>query len=171
MRSISSATTCPGAQACLSLDTCEHVVEAVAGLATRLLSHCPDLRILATTRQPLRAPGEQIVQLSGLGGRGRRSVHSTCPGGESRGRAPHRPGAGHRRQARGVPLALELAAARIASLSLEQLVKSLGQPLDALAGDALAGDPRHRTMRAVIGWSHDLLDNEIRRPSPHCRCS
>ncbi len=58
----------------------------------------------------------------------------------------------------GVPLALELAAARVASLSLEQLVNSLARPLDALAGDALAGDPRHRTMRAVIGWSHDLLD-------------
>ena len=53
--------------ALLVLDTCEHVVEAVAELATRLLSRCPDLRILATTRQPLRAPGEQIIQLSGLG--------------------------------------------------------------------------------------------------------
>ncbi len=50
----------------LVLDTCEHVVEAVAELATHLLSRCPDLRILATTRQPLRAPGEQIVPLRGL---------------------------------------------------------------------------------------------------------
>ena len=79
----------------LVLDTCEHVVEAVAGLATRLLSHCPDLRILATTRQPLRAPGEQIVQLSGLDeAAGAEVFTSTCPGGESCGRAPHRPGCG-----------------------------------------------------------------------------
>jgi tetratricopeptide (TPR) repeat protein len=62
----------------------------------------------------------------------------------------------------GLPLALELAAARIASLSLNQLVDSLGRPLDALAGTALAGDPRHRTMRAVVGWSHDLLESRDR---------
>ena len=50
----------------LVLDTCEHVVEGVAELATALLARCPDLRILTTTREPLRTPGEQIVHLSGL---------------------------------------------------------------------------------------------------------
>jgi predicted ATPase/DNA-binding SARP family transcriptional activator len=143
----------------LVLDTCEHVVEAAAGLATRALSRCPDLRILATTRQPLRAPGEQIVQLSGL---------EVAAGAElftSRARAANPTAELDPDRVRaivgkleGVPLALELAAARIASLSLEQLVTSLSQPLGALAGDALAGDPRHRTMRAVIRWSHNLLD-------------
>ena len=143
----------------LVLDTCEHVVEAVAGLATRLLARCPDLRILATTRQPLRAPGEQIVQLSGLDEAAGAEVFT------SRARAANPSAELDTDRVRaivvkleGLPLALELAAARIASLSLEQLVTGLGQPLDALAGDALAGDPRHRTMRAVIGWSHDLLD-------------
>jgi predicted ATPase/DNA-binding SARP family transcriptional activator len=143
----------------LVLDTCEHVVEAVAGLATRLLSRCPDLRILATTRQPLRAPGEQIVQLGGLDEAGGAEVFT------SRARAANPAAeldAGSVRaivsNLEGLPLALELAAARIASLSLQQLITGLGQPLDALAGDALAGDPRHRTMRAVIGWSYDLLD-------------
>ncbi len=143
----------------LVLDTCEHVVEAVAGLATRLLSRCPDLRILATTRQPLRAPGEQIVQLSGLDEAAGAEVFT------SRALAAN-PAAeldtdGVRAivgRLEGLPLALELAAARLAALSLQQLITGLGQPLEALAGDALAGDPRHRTMRAVIGWSHDLLD-------------
>jgi predicted ATPase/DNA-binding SARP family transcriptional activator len=147
----------------LVLDTCEHVVEAVAALVTRVLSSCPDLRILATTRQPLRAPGEQIVQLGGLDEAAGVEVFT------SRARAanpaaeldPYRVRAiVHKLE--GIPLALELAAARIASLSLEQLVNDLGQPLDALAGDALAGDPRHRTMRTVIGWSHDLLDIQDR---------
>jgi predicted ATPase/DNA-binding SARP family transcriptional activator len=143
----------------LILDTCEHVVEAVAGLATRLLSRCPDLRILATTRQPLRAPGEQIVQLSGLDEAAGAEVFT------ARARAANarvqldaddvRAIVG---RLEGLPLALELAAARLASLSLEQLISGLRQPLEALTGDALAGDPRHRTMRAVIGWSHDLLD-------------
>jgi predicted ATPase len=133
-------------------------------MATHLLSRCPDLRILSTTRQPLRAPGEQIVQLSGLEAPAGAEVFT------SRAWAAN-PAAEldpDRVQAivgklDGVPLALELAAARIASLSLEQLVNSLARPLDALAGDALAGDPRHRTMRAVIGWSHDLLDVRDRK--------
>ena len=131
----------------------------MAGLATRLLSRCPDLRILATTRQPLRAPGEQIVQLSGLDEAAGAEVFT------SRAWAANpaaKLDAGSVRaivsNLEGLPLALELAAARIASLSLQQLITGLGQPLDALAGDALAGDPRHRTMRAVIGWSYDLLD-------------
>jgi predicted ATPase len=143
----------------LVLDTCEHVVEAVAGLATRVLSRCPELRILATTRQPLRAPGEQIVQLSGLDESAGAEVST------SRARAANPAAELDTDRVRaivgkleGMPLALELAAARIVSLSLEQLVNGLSQPLDALAGDALAGDPRHRTMRAVIRWSHDLLD-------------
>jgi predicted ATPase/DNA-binding SARP family transcriptional activator len=143
----------------LVLDTCEHVVEAAAGLATRLLSRCPDLRILATTRQPLRAAGEQVVQLSGLDGAAGAEVFT------SRARAANPAAeldtdgvAAIVGRLEGLPLALELAAARLASLSLQQLITGLGQPLDALAGDALAGDPRHRTMRAVIGWSHDLLD-------------
>ena len=148
-----------GRRGLLVLDTCEHVVEVVAGLATRLLSRCPYLRILATTRQPLRAPGEQIVQLSGLDETAGAELFT------SRARAAN-PTAelnvdGVRAivgRLEGLPLALELAAARTAALSLEQLVSSLDQPLDALAADALAGDPRHRTMRAVIGWSHDLLD-------------
>jgi len=143
----------------LVLDTCEHVVEAVASLATRLLARCPDLRILATTRQPLRAPGERIVQLSGLDEAAGAEVFM------SRARAANPAAELDTDRVRaivgkleGVPLALELAAARIASLSLEQLVDGLRQPLDALAGDALAGEPRHRTMRAVISWSRDLLD-------------
>jgi predicted ATPase/DNA-binding SARP family transcriptional activator len=141
------------------LDTCEHVIKAVAGLATRLLSRCPDLRILTTTRQPLRAPGEQIVQLSGLDEAAGADVFT------SRARAANPTAELDTDDVRaivgrleGIPLALELAAARLASLSLQQLITGLGQPLEVLAGEALAGDPRHRTMRTVIGWSHDLLD-------------
>jgi tetratricopeptide (TPR) repeat protein len=58
----------------------------------------------------------------------------------------------------GLPLALELAAARITFLSLEQVGSGLGQPLDLLRGDVRGRDPRHHTMRAVIGWSHNLLE-------------
>ena len=143
----------------LVLDTCEHVVEGVAELATALLARCPDLQVLATTREPLRTPGEQIVHLSGLDDAAAGSVFV------ARARAVNPMAALDDDQVRsivrkldGLPLALELAAARIASLSLEQLATGLGQPLDLLGGDLRSRDPRHLTMRAVIGWSHDLLD-------------
>jgi predicted ATPase/DNA-binding SARP family transcriptional activator len=143
----------------LVLDTCEHVVEVVAELATELLARCRDLRILATTREVLRAPGEHVVQLSGLDDAAgaelfqdrARAVNPTVVLDDDSVPAIVR-------KVEGLPLALELAAARIASLSLDQLVTGLAEPLDLLAGDARAADPRHRTMRAVIAWSHDLLD-------------
>ena len=143
----------------LVLDTCEHVIEGVAELATALLARCPDLRVLATTREPLRTAGEQILHLSGLDDAAAGSVFV------ARARAVSPMAALDDDQVRGIvrkldglPLALELAAARIASLSVEQLARGLGQPLDLLGGDVRSRDPRHLTMRAVIGWSHDLLD-------------
>lgn len=147
----------------LVLDTCEHVVEAAAELTTALLARCPDLRVLTTTREPLRTPGEQIVHLSGLDEAAAGSVFV------ARARAVSPMAALDDDQVRaivrkldGLPLALELAAARVASLSLEQLAVGLGQPLDLLGGAVRVRDPRHLTMRAVIGWSHDLLDGSDR---------
>ena len=143
----------------LVLDTCEHVVDGAAELATALLARCADLQVLTTTREPLRAVGEEIVHLSGLDDAAASSVFV------ARARAVSPVAAldddqvrGIVRKVDGLPLALELAAARIASLSLEQLATGLGQPLDLLGGDVRSRDPRHHTMRAVIGWSYDLLD-------------
>jgi predicted ATPase/DNA-binding SARP family transcriptional activator len=143
----------------LVLDTCEHVIEGVAELATAVLSRCADLRVLTTTRELLRTQGEQIVQLSGLDEAAAGSVFV------ARARAVSPMAALDDDQVRGIvrkldglPLALELAAARMTSLSLEQLLTGLGRPLELLEGDVRSPDPRHLTMRAVIGWSHDLLD-------------
>lgn len=148
----------------LVLDTCEHVVEGVAGLATALLARCPDVRILTTTREPLRVRGEQIVPLSGLEDAAAASVFA------ARARAVRPMVAlddnrvhGIVRTLDGLPLALELAAARTESLSLEQLAAGLARPLDVLEGDVRALDSRHLTMRAVIAWSHDLLDMSDRQ--------
>ena len=143
----------------LVLDTCEHVVDGAAELATTLLARCADLQVLTTTREPLRTAGEEIVYLSGLDDAAASSVFV------ARARAVNPVAAldddqvqGIVRKVDGLPLALELAAARIASLSLEELATGLGQPLDLLGGDVRSRDPRHHTMRAVIGWSYDLLD-------------
>ena len=150
-------------QGLLVLDTCERVVEGVAELATALLARCPDLQILTTTREPLAAPGEHVIRLGGL---------DEAEGVElfmARARAvnpiAHVDNDETRdivRKLDGLPLALELAAARTASLSLAQLAKGLDDPLELLAGEVRAGDPRHRTMRAVIAWSYDLLDRSDR---------
>ena len=111
------------------------------------------------SREPLLTPGEQIVHLSGLDEAAAGSVFV------ARARAVNPMAALNDdqvlsivRELDGLPLALELAAARIASLSLEQVVTGLGRPLDLLEGDGRTRDPRHLTMRAVIGWSHDLLE-------------
>jgi predicted ATPase/DNA-binding SARP family transcriptional activator len=147
----------------LVLDTCEHVVDGAAELATVLLARCADLQILTTTREPLRSPGEQVIHLSGL--------HDAAAGSVfvARARAVYPVGAFDDDHVRdivrkldGLPLALELAAARIASMSVEELATGLGQPLDLLTGDVRSRDPRHLTMRAVIAWSHDLLDESDR---------
>jgi predicted ATPase/DNA-binding SARP family transcriptional activator len=143
----------------LVLDTCEHVVEGAAELAAAVLARCADLQVLTTTREPLHTPGEQIIYLSGLDDAAASSVFV------ARARAGNPMTALDEDQVRaivgkldGLPLALELAAARITFLSLEQVASDLGQPLDLLRGDVHGRDPRHLTMRAVIGWSHDLLD-------------
>ena len=107
----------------------------------------------------MRTPGEQIVHLSGL------DDAAACSVFVARARAVSPKAALDDDQVRGIvgkldglPLALELAAARIAHLSLQQLATGLGRPLDLLGGDVRSHDPRHLTMRAVIGWSHNLLD-------------
>jgi len=153
-------------QGLLVLDTCERVVEGVAELVTALLARCPDLRILTTTREPLTAPGEHVIRLSGLDEAAGEELFM------ARARAVYPVAAVDDDEVRdivrkldGLPLALELAAARTASLSLAQVAKGLDDPLELLAGDFRAGDPRHRTMRAVIAWSHDLLDRSDREAS------
>jgi predicted ATPase/DNA-binding SARP family transcriptional activator len=148
-----------GRRGLLVLDTCEHVVEGAAELATAILTRCADIQILTTTREPLHTPGEQIIHLSGLDDAAAGSVFV------ARARAVNPMAALDEDQVRaivgkldGLPLALELAAARIAFLSLQQVASGLGQPLDLLGDEVRARDPRHLTMRGVIGWSHDLLD-------------
>jgi predicted ATPase/DNA-binding SARP family transcriptional activator len=143
----------------LVLDTCEHVVEGAAELVAALLARCAHLQVVTTTREPLRMAGEQIIHLRGLDDAAASSVFV------ARARAVSPVAAldddhvrNIVRKMDGLPLALELAAARIAFLSLEQLATGLGQPLDLLGGDVRSRDPRHVTMRAVIGWSYDLLD-------------
>jgi predicted ATPase len=145
----------------LMLDNFEHVVEAAAGLAG-LLASCPNLRLVVTSRELLRVPGEQAYPVPPLEpGDGadlflararavRPDFAPTAAVAELCGRLDN------------LPLALELAAARVGVLSPEQLLERLAQRLDLLKAGRGA-DPRQQTLRATIEWSHALLDEDEQR--------
>lgn len=158
----------------LVLDNCEHLLDECGALVTRLLARAPELRILATSRQPLGVEAEQVFLVAGL------SVPSLA---ESASRSDLsrfesvnlfverakmavfgfeitddecEPLVQLCRRLDGIPLAIELAAARIRSLTVRQLVERLECRLDVLSAGRYAELPRHRTLRAAIGWSFDL---------------
>jgi len=152
----------------LVLDNCEHVVEEVATLAEGLLAACPGLTVLATSRERLGVPGEQTVQLPPLAADSdaidlftdrARAVDPTFTVSTGDSSTDAGDVADVCARLDGMPLAIELAAARIGSLGLDGLRTALDDRLRLLAGGRGA-DPRHRSIAAVIGWSHDLLDDE-----------
>lgn len=164
----------------LVLDNCEHILEGCAHLVESLVSSCPNIRILATTRQPLGLTGERIWRVPSLSmpdaqalsvqqkdraafllefeapqlfleralaiaptfqiyAENAATIASVC------------------RRVDGLPLALELAAARLRSLSIEELDARLEDQLGLLTGGSRTALPRHRTLRALLDWSYDLL--------------
>ncbi|MCX4825367.1 winged helix-turn-helix domain-containing protein [Streptomyces sp. NBC_01142] len=149
----------------LVLDNCEHVIGAAARLADAVLTGCPEVRVLATSREPLGVPGEwvrgvgplpQEVALRLLGERG----------------AAARPGfrthddpeacAEICRGLDGLPLAVELAAARLRALTPRQIADRLDDRFRLLSSGSRTVLPRQQTLRAVVDWSWDLLDEDER---------
>ena len=163
------------------LDNCEHLVAACAEIARRLLGAGAKLKVLATSREPLHVAGESVLPLSPL------AVPGPLAAGELRAlelydavrlfvdrAAASHPGfaldeanAGavtaicHRLD--GVPLALELAAARVRSLPVEQIAERLKDRFRLLSRGDPTALPRQQTLRALMDWSHDLLDEPERR--------
>jgi predicted ATPase len=144
------------------LDTCEHVLGASAGLASALLAACPGVRILATSRQPLRVPGESVMSARPLRP-GDAVTLFTQRAAQTRGRLTVE----HRAVVESIcalldrlPLAIELAVRQLAgmeplSAALAELASGL-EAGDELPGRAGGSADRHRTLRAAIGWSHGL---------------
>ncbi|MGW1542688.1 AfsR/SARP family transcriptional regulator [Streptomyces sp. NPDC002309] len=149
----------------LVLDNCEHVVDAAARLAEELLARCPHLTVLATSREPLGVPGEVLrpveplpepYALRLLADRG----------------AAARPGfrvdddpeacAEICRRLDGLPLAIELAAARLRMLTPRQIADRLDDRFRLLTSGSRTVLPRQQTLRAVVDWSWDLLDEDER---------
>jgi predicted ATPase/tetratricopeptide (TPR) repeat protein len=160
------------------IDNCEHVVEAAAILAEELLGHCPRLRIVATSREPLDVVGETLVPVRPLAFPGPGSTADEAMAWPAVQLFADRAAAVQPdfritdqnvatvleicRRLDGLPLAIELAAAKLRSLPLEQLAAGLDDRFRLLTGGSRTAVPRHRTLRAVVEWSWDLLTEEER---------
>jgi predicted ATPase len=150
----------------LFLDNCEHVVQEAANVAEALLAACPGLRIVATSREALMAAGERRYRLPPLGSADAIALFADRAQGVdvhfalSNESAPLV--AEICRRLDGIPLAIELAAARINVLSLEALSEKLDDRFRILSG-ARRSELQHRTMRAAIDWSYNLLSEPERR--------
>jgi predicted ATPase len=145
----------------LLLDNFEHVVEAAAD-AAGLLAACPNLQLLVTTRELLRVPGEQAYPVPPLEPRDGEELFLARARAARPDFAPTPAVPELCARLDNLPLALELAAARVRVLSPGQLLERLSQRLDLLkAGRGV--DPRQQTLRATIEWSHDLLDANEQR--------
>ncbi|HRP08391.1 MAG TPA: BTAD domain-containing putative transcriptional regulator [Gemmatimonadales bacterium] len=143
------------------LDNCEHLVDVVAGMAESLLMHCPRLTIVATSREALGVPGEVAWLVPPLNqGEAEqlfveraRSVLPTFESGPTHGAAIR----DLCTRLDGMPLAIELAAARVRVLSPGQIAQRLEDALGVLSGGGRTTLPRHRTLRGAIDWSYALL--------------
>jgi predicted ATPase/DNA-binding CsgD family transcriptional regulator len=146
----------------LVLDNCEHVVEDCSELATALLTSCRDVRIMATSRESLGVDGETVWRLEPLGPedayrlfieRARLRHPEFVPRDEN-------DAVIERLCARldRLPLAIELAAARVSVMSPAEVLSSLETRLGTLGGGGRLAPPHHRTVRAAVEWSHQLLD-------------
>ena len=159
----------------LVLDNCEHLVEACARLAETLLRACPGLVVLATSREPLHIAGEAVLQVPTL--RAPDPHHVTDLAELERYDAVHlfvdraaaiQPSFAltednatavaqicHRLD--GIPLAIELAAARVSALSVQQISERLEDRFQLLTTGSRTALPRHQTLRAMVDWSYELL--------------
>lgn len=164
-----------GRQMLLILDNCEHVIETAAEVAGVLLRAAPRLRILATSREPLGIAGERLFPVEPLG------LPPVDAGPESAAQAPavrllldrasgftltraDTPAVVRVcRALDGIPLAIELAAARLRTLPVTVLADRLTDRFRLLTGGSRTALPRHRTLRAVVDWSWGLLSGAERR--------
>lgn len=140
----------------LVLDNCEQVVEPVAVLVRTLLRAAPELRILVTSREPLGVDGERLSVVPPLVG-GAAVQLFAARAGSALDRADPVVVAAICERLDGLPLALELAATRVRALGVHELAARLDDRFHVLTAGRRTGPPRHRTLRAVIDWSWELL--------------
>ncbi|HEX6870399.1 MAG TPA: BTAD domain-containing putative transcriptional regulator, partial [Micromonosporaceae bacterium] len=163
----------------LVIDNCEHLLDPVREIVAAILASCPELSVLATSREPVGLAAEYAFRLAPLpvpgSERDLRLVPSVAVFLDRAGRV--RPGSAPAaddlrlvaeivRRLDGMPLAIELAAGRLSTFSLADLHQRLDRSLDLLGGRP-SGEERHRTLRATIEWSYRLLSNDEQRLFRH----
>ncbi|MEU7582017.1 BTAD domain-containing putative transcriptional regulator [Streptomyces sp. NPDC041068] len=149
----------------LLLDNCEHVIGAAAELAETLLTHCPDLTVLATSREPLGVPGESVRPVEPLPPDPAHRLFAERAAAVRPGFAPQEDAeavAEICRRLDGLPLAIELAAARLRMLTPRQIADRLDDRFRLLTSGSRTVLPRQQTLRAVVDWSWELLDEAER---------
>jgi len=167
-------------RALLLLDNCEHVLDACATLVAQLLRGAAGVRVLASSREPLRVPGEATFPVPALDvpDDARGGAEAACADAPAVRLFAERAAAvlpGFRvaadnagtvalicRHLDGIPLAIELAAARMRALPVDTIAARLSDRFRLLTGGSRAALPRQQTLRALIDWSHDLLDEPER---------
>mgnify|MGYP002079012697 CR=1 FL=1 len=160
------------------LDNCEHLIEACAEISVKLLSSCPELKIIATSREVLNIPGEQIFKIPPLSQPDPKKKdtpdqltqyesvrlfieRAMAVNPKFRVNNKNAPAiAGICSNLDGIPLAIELAAARIRVLSPEKIFERLDDMFNLLTGGVRTALPRQQTLKALIDWSYDLLTEE-----------
>ena len=164
--------------ALLVMDNCEHLLDGTAGVVSDLLTWCPRLRILATSREPLGVLGESLCALSSLGLPGPdddaeqamqhpsvelpRQRAGAVSGGFEVTDANVHDVAEIVLRLDGLPLAIELAAARVRVLPVAEIARRLESRFRLLSGGNRGALPRHRSLQAVVAWSWDLLTDQER---------
>jgi predicted ATPase/class 3 adenylate cyclase/Tfp pilus assembly protein PilF len=162
----------------LVLDNCEHLIATCASLAADLLRHCPDVRILASSRELLSVTGEQMYRVPSLSLPDLKKTQTALSVSQCEAVALFADRAQSVQPSfavtdgnasavasvcshlDGIPLAIELASARVRSLSVEQINTRLDQRFRLLTGGSRVALPRQQTLRALIDWSYDLLTDQ-----------
>jgi predicted ATPase len=175
-----------GRDVLLVLDNCEHVIDAAAAVAQDLLIALPQLRILATSREPLGVPGEAFVGLGSLPHPSDAQIdemrphellsfaalelfcqRATSARGEAIGETEVPAAARICARLDGLPLAIELAAAKLRTMTVDEVLVGLNDRFTLLSGGYRTALPRHRTLRAMIDWSWSLLSDDERTALVH----
>ncbi|BEP14302.1 BTAD domain-containing putative transcriptional regulator [Acidothermaceae bacterium B102] len=171
------------AESLVVIDNCEHVVDAVAGLVADILGMCPGVRVIATSREPLGIDGESLFALTPLTVPGAGAATAEVAGSAAVRLLLDRAAAVGAdltldestvadvvevvRRLDGLPLAIELAAARLRVLSIAEVASRLADRFRLLTGGRRTAMPRHRTLRAVVEWSWELLSPLEREVAEH----
>jgi predicted ATPase len=158
------------------LDNCEQALEAVGRVADKILRHCPEVRLLATSRQDLEIEGEQVWRLEPLDVASTTAGFETIAASEGVRLFTERAVAAQNAfvlnpsnavdvteicaRLDGIPLAIELAAARISSMSPKEMAGLLDERFRLLTTGSRTAEERHQTLRGVIDWSYSLLSSE-----------